>query len=115
MLKLVMHSACRLGKRMSECQCYYYYYYQVIGLVYRPFSVTNTRAGAIDVWIYSEILTRHFLFFYIQPIAVIVNLLGFSIPIPLCISESLGAQYVALLGYIPPFIMISQCLLFVFG
>ncbi|XP_019851702.1 PREDICTED: uncharacterized protein LOC109581757 [Amphimedon queenslandica] len=73
------------------------FYAQVIGLIYRPFSVSVTRSGAID------------------PVAVVVNVLGFSVPIPFCISQSLGAEYVALFGYIPPLIMIAACLGFVLG
>ena len=32
----------------------------------------------------------------------VANMFGFAMPIPLCISESLPAYAVALLGYVPP-------------
>lgn len=39
---------------------------------------------------------------FIQGLSIMLNLLGFSVPIPLCLWEGVTAQYVALLGYIPP-------------
>ena len=43
----------------------------------------------------------------LQPLTILTNMLGFSIPIPLCISTSLQAQHIALLGYIPPILMLA--------
>jgi hypothetical protein len=73
------------------------FYFQVIGLVYRPFSVENTRPNEIDA------------------IGVIVNALGFSVPIPFCISKTIGAEYIALLHYIPPLIIVTMVQIFVIG
>ena len=50
-----------------------------------------------------------------QGVAILLNLLGFSVPIPLCISRSLEAQYVALLGFIPPLVVFTEILIFVLG
>ena len=37
-----------------------------------------------------------------QVLSIVLNLLGFSVPIPLCLWEGIQAQHIALLGYIPP-------------
>ncbi|KAL5515915.1 hypothetical protein EMCRGX_G001160 [Ephydatia muelleri] len=66
------------------------FYVQVIGLVYRPYSIAQSTYDKI------------------QDIGVFLNLLGFSLPIPLCLSPSIKAYYVALFGYISPLlVMIS--------
>lgn len=50
-----------------------------------------------------------------QVIRVLLNLLGLSIPFPLCISQSLHAHHVALLGYISPIVGILCIVIFALG
>lgn len=77
--------------------------FQVIGLVYRPFlSLSNTSSVS-----YADIVVGKSCAITLQPLSILTNLMGFSIPIPLCISTHLQAQHVALLGYIPPILMLS--------
>ena len=40
----------------------------------------------------------------LQPLGVFLNLLGFSLPLPVCVSPSLRAHHVALLGFVTPII-----------
>ena len=47
-----------------------------------------------------------------QPLSVLVNMLGFCLPIPLCISQGLKAHQVAALGYISP--MLALCTVVVY-
>ena len=51
----------------------------------------------------------------LQEIAVILNVLGFSNPIPFCIAKGVGAEYIALLGYIPPLIIFTTIIGFIIG
>lgn len=60
------------------------FYAQVIGLIYRPYVVVQTTSNSTDV------------------LGILVNLLGFSVPIPLCLSTTMQAHHVGLLGYISP-------------
>lgn len=48
-------------------------------------------------------------------IRVLLNLLGLSIPFPFCISESLKAHHVALLGYISPVLVLLVIAFFAVG
>lgn len=47
-----------------------------------------------------------------QPLAILTNIVGFSIPIPLCVSTSLQAQHIALLGYIPPILVLATVMIY---
>ena len=64
------------------------FYAQVIGLVYRPYSVGQSAQIDFD------------------PLSIFLNLLGFSLPIPLCLSNSIKANYMALFGFITPVLII---------
>ena len=130
------------------------FYAQVIGLVYRPYSVAQAAQNDFDVCVglfsswcpdlhkafpptyliphfhhtthhthhtshithiphtyhthtththtYHTLHTHH-----PQPLSIILNLLGFSLPIPLCLSSSIRAYYMALFGFITPLLIIS--------
>jgi hypothetical protein len=62
------------------------FYAQVIGLVYRPYAVVQTTASGLSTFL---------------------NLLGFSLPFPVCLSADVKAHYVALLGYISPILAMA--------
>ena len=50
-----------------------------------------------------------------QVLRILLNLLGLSVPLPLCLHESLRAHHVALLGYVSPALTIFCIFLFVMG
>ena len=46
-------------------------------------------------------------------IDILVNLLGFSLPIPTCFTEDISAVYVALLGLVPPLLVTLVTIIYV--
>ena len=50
-----------------------------------------------------------------QVVGIMVNLLGFSVPIPLCISKNLKAHHIALLGYISPILALVTVAGYIFA
>ncbi|CAI8015362.1 hypothetical protein GBAR_LOCUS9518, partial [Geodia barretti] len=74
------------------------FYAQVIGLVYRPYAVVQTTTNASSTLL-----------------SILVNLLGFSLPFPLCLSTQVPAHYVALLGYISPILAMATVASYIFS
>ena len=50
-----------------------------------------------------------------QVVRILVNLFNLSVPIPFCLSASLRAHYVALLGFVTPALIIISVILFALG
>ncbi len=50
-----------------------------------------------------------------QVLRTLLNLLGLSVPFPVCLSESLRAHHVALLGYVSPLLTLLCIVLFILG
>ena len=46
-------------------------------------------------------------------IDILVNLLGFSLPIPTCFTKDISAVYVALLGLVPPLLVTLVTIIYV--
>lgn len=50
---------------------------------------------------------------YCTQIDILVNLLGFSLPIPTCFTKHISALYVALLGLVPPLLVTLVTVIYV--
>ena len=50
-----------------------------------------------------------------QALSIVLNVLGFSVPLPLCISQTIGAHYIALFGYLSPLLASITIAAFVVG
>ena len=51
-------------------------------------------------------------FIFPQALTIMVNMLGYGLPLPLCLSKSLEAHQVAVLAYISPILMISTVVVY---
>jgi predicted outer membrane repeat protein len=75
------------------------FYAQVIGLVFRQFeSIRQVNSNGSDP--------------AIQFASTLSNLLGFSLPIPLCISEILEAHWVVLLSFVSPILALLTIVIY---
>lgn len=50
---------------------------------------------------------------WLQSLALLTNVLGSSLPIPMCISTNIGAHHIALLGYFPPLLVLATVAVYV--
>ena len=95
--------------------------------MYRPYVIAQTgNTSATTVSTALHCMTSHYTVCHcishcvtlcdtVQVVRILLNLLGLSVPIPLCLSESLKAYQVALLGFVSPILNISLITLFVLG
>ncbi|XP_065897690.1 uncharacterized protein [Dysidea avara] len=70
------------------------FFAQVIGLIYRNSPYVTQTSDFVDV---------------------LVNLFGFSLPIPSCFVKNISALYVALLGLVPPLLVTITILVYAFS
>ena len=53
------------------------------------------------------------LYLPLQGLGYFLNLFSLSIPIPMCVSQTLPAHIVALLGYIPPLLILGTVIVYI--
>ena len=82
----------------------------MIGLIYRnsPYVTQSSNAVCSHICSYAILIMV-----VILQLDILVNLLGFSLPIPTCFTENISPVYVALLGLVPPLLVTLVTVLYV--
>ena len=87
----------------------------MIGLVYRnsPYVTQSSTEVSVNQFKHVHAQLQIIIVLSHLQIDILVNLLGFSLPIPTCFTEDISPVYVALLGLVPPLLVTLVTIIYV--